>query len=274
MVAATPLLVDAANESTHTRISLVNAVSSDADEKPPYTEIYAVGELAFDSGSPGQDNAWLVETTQACCGDFQTAIHITGEIDFASFGKDRVAVFGSLKQIPTLEAPTLEVAAITISEYIFEVTNIVPAEQLIERPNTLELLKADQLSYFLQAIIDSGLYHEISHQEKLTIFAPIDQAFLAMGEEQLQNLFSEDRRQELREMVLRHIAPDSIACKQLFRETSIAMLSDEVIQVAAENGKLRIGDSRVLWKNMRSDRGFVHIVADFLPASGTMELPH
>ena len=261
------------------RLSLSHLYQDSALRESPQANerenFHSIGILKEITDTKRTDDYWLIESSSACCIFFEVAIRVIGLSEETIPQEPRVALFGSFETIdPSQSKPASPPdRSLIIDDRRIVVERIVPAEQLIERDNIVALMDSDSLKYYSRAIKEAGLYEMLSEQNNLTFFPPIDQAFEALGQDELDSLFSIDNREALRSLVLRHAVAKRFSSEDLYSEDSITNLNQESFAVTAINGRLRIAESRTLWEDIRGSNGSAHIINQILRPQHSLEAP-
>ena len=124
---------------------------------------------------------------------------------------------------------------------------------------SLELVRNQQeLSTLAQAVQNAGMDDVLRGDVSLTLFAPTDDAFAALGEATLEQLTRNPT--QLAEILRLHIVPGEKGASELEQTASVTSLTNTTLTVDARNGDLRVGGAKVTQPDLRTDNGVVHLI--------------
>ena len=184
-----------------------------------------------------------------------------------------IMVSGKLAQSETqLEYPNFRFGMAMMStihnEFIIQPESVMSYDRVAQLPLVTEKLKSDNLSLFCQALEKTGLWQTLQEEGPFTVFAPVDQAVQNLNEE----LFSDAPRKSLKRLLSYHIVPGKYFSKDLMELNSLKTISGYELKIELEYGKLKIDQSRLLFKDVEARNGVIHFIfptlvpADFKPA--------
>lgn len=113
------------------------------------------------------------------------------------------------------------------------------------------------LSRFLEAVEAAGIDPTDSQTGPVTVVAPTDDAFEALGPEALEALFGEPDR--LAELISRHVIHGRQSMTRLARLPAVTAIDGDHLLVAAEEG-LAIEGARVTLGDVRCQDGILHTI--------------
>jgi hypothetical protein len=163
-----------------------------------------------------------------------------------------------------------ETTGITVPNFPFgrAMLSTVNADFLI-RPNTvMSYDRTDQLpllteqfhgsntGLFVTRLQETGLWDDLGEEGPFTVLVPVDQAIEALGEE----FFAGMPVEEVVRVLAGHIVPGRLLTGELMELDAIEALNGETLDVEVVNGKLRIGGSRLLFKNKEAKNGVIHYI--------------
>ena len=111
------------------------------------------------------------------------------------------------------------------------------------------------------AIEQAELVEVLSQAEAITIFAPSDEAFVALDSEVLGQLMQNENRQQLAEVLSYHVVPEIVTAEDLRSRESLTTLSGEDLSITLdENDNPFINEQRVLEADVPIVNGIIHVI--------------
>ena len=131
-----------------------------------------------------------------------------------------------------------------------------------ERTVQQSLEQRDSFRTTAAALRATGLDKRMAEEhEYVTMFAPNDAAWEAsFTTEEVESLFEEARRDELRELMELHIVPGWHTLSQLATQRQARTLRGEPLAVTHAGGHVRVRDSTVVAADQASSNGVVHVL--------------
>lgn len=102
-----------------------------------------------------------------------------------------------------------------------------------------------------------GLGAALAAPGPVTLLAPTNDAFAALPAGQLDELLKPENKAAATALVNRHIVPGALSQEEIKRRRSLTAQSGETLPVRLVNGRLRIGDARVVGKDVKASNGIV-----------------
>jgi uncharacterized surface protein with fasciclin (FAS1) repeats len=100
---------------------------------------------------------------------------------------------------------------------------------------------------------------ELPKNERVTIFAPTDEAFAALPEATVRDLVSPEHRETLRAILTYHVAVPALTSADILSRRSIPTLNGQRLAINA-TGPISIGGSEFVAMDVPFDGGLVHVV--------------
>jgi uncharacterized surface protein with fasciclin (FAS1) repeats len=141
-------------------------------------------------------------------------------------------------------------------KFIIEPETIMSYDRVAQLPLVTDQLSTDKLTSFTQALKQTGLWQTLQSDGPFTVFAPVDLAFQDLDEQ----LFLDENRDQLKQWLSYHIIPEKLFSRDLMERDSLRSIHGRDLTVEMENGKLRIGQSRLLFKDKEARNGVIHFV--------------
>ncbi|WP_299708386.1 fasciclin domain-containing protein [uncultured Pontibacter sp.] len=132
-----------------------------------------------------------------------------------------------------------------------------------ERYDVMELArKSPNLSTFVKLIEQAQLEDDIQRVERLTLFAPTNEAFAKLPKAELENLLLGDNYAALSRMVQNHIVSSDLASTQLQNNDRIRITDTSYIMLDSDNnlGTTRIGGAQILRSDIEASNGRIHVI--------------
>jgi uncharacterized surface protein with fasciclin (FAS1) repeats len=124
--------------------------------------------------------------------------------------------------------------------------------------------EAGQFTTFLAAVEAAGLTDELSGGQ-ITVLAPTDAAFEALGEDAVNALLADPAR--LVDVLQGHVLPSPQDTELIAIFNNVLAVNGASWDVTADDAGLRIGPATVVVADLAADNGFLHgIDAVLLPA--------
>ena len=210
----------------------------------------------------------LLEPMMACCLADAIAMGVRVKSPTPDLPPDEawVYAFGVLDPLdPPRPVPAFRVGAILFNAvsrtHQFLADEVVGYESLL--PSLLEKIPADRCSFFLELLTLSGFEETIRADGPFTVLAPVDAAFGRWTKEQRDEARSDPELAH--EIVSACILPGRHTTPKLHEREDplIAPLDTSVhthLTVVSVNGRIEIGNARVLFGDMLCRNGVLHLV--------------
>lgn len=148
----------------------------------------------------------------------------------------------------------------------------VPAEPVREGYILTEIIKAQpQLSTFDALLNEAGLGEALAGGSPYTVFAPTNDAFVAMGDE--LNTVRADQ-ETLRAFLQNHIVAGETDAATIAGMAELDALSGEVITIRTEGDAIWLNDTAsVLVGDAKANNGVIHIIGGTLKSTALAQAP-
>lgn len=121
-----------------------------------------------------------------------------------------------------------------------------------------QIVAADGRFSTLARLVEAqGLGASLAAPGPVTLLAPTNEAFAALPAGKLDELLKPENKAAATALVSRHIVPGALGQEEIKRRRSLAAQSGESLPVRLVNGRLRIGDARVVGKDVKASNGVV-----------------
>ncbi|MFO7695666.1 MAG: fasciclin domain-containing protein [Anaerolineae bacterium] len=115
----------------------------------------------------------------------------------------------------------------------------------------------------LLAIGQAGLAEQLSEIDGITIFAPIDQAFVRLASESPYKYNADVTG--IRELLLSHVVKGRVTFADLRTLKRLETMRGNIIEISCDPDVVRIGGSQVLVADIVANNGIIHIIDRVLP---------
>lgn len=116
----------------------------------------------------------------------------------------------------------------------------------------------EQFSSFSQALQNSGLASSLKNQGPYTVFAPTNEAFDALPDQQRQQLTNTQNKQKLRNVLTYHVVEGEINVSDLQNKSNLTTMQGETIKVSQQGENLMVGNAQIVEEDIQAGNGVVH----------------
>jgi uncharacterized surface protein with fasciclin (FAS1) repeats len=138
-------------------------------------------------------------------------------------------------------------------------TVLSPPEEPIEISSIVDVLRLDgRFDTLLAALEATGLDVALAGPGPLTLFAPTDEAFAALGQETIEALLADP--DALTDILLYHVADREFDALGLLIRRHVKTLQGDTVEVRIRRGRLFVDDAKVLSPNVDAPNGVIHAI--------------
>lgn len=117
----------------------------------------------------------------------------------------------------------------------------------------------EQLSTLVDAVTAADLDEVLAGEEVLTVFAPTNEAFSAISEDQLSSLL-EDQNAMI-QIVGYHVLPGRFTSEELLSvNTATSLQSGELTFAVDDNGNITVNGANIVSADITASNGVVHLI--------------
>ncbi|KAM0267470.1 hypothetical protein ACHAQH_010104 [Verticillium albo-atrum] len=167
---------------------------------------------------------------------------------------DSVVFYSALKTESTVTQADLEFAGGVI--HIIDRVLAIPA-------NVADTATAANLTSLVEAVTKANLAETLTQAESITVFAPNNEAFAALGS--LDDISEED----LAAVLQYHVIAGTVAYSSTLSEGSVETLSGETVDISIRDGNVYVNDAQVVLADVLISNGVVHVIDSVLTPSET-----
>ena len=100
------------------------------------------------------------------------------------------------------------------------------------------------------------------------MFAPTNEAFAALGDEQLRELLQPENRDQLKSILTYHVVPGELTADKLEDGQKLETVQGDSLAVSISGGTVKIDDATVVRPDVDASNGVVHVIDGVLTPSG------
>lgn len=132
-----------------------------------------------------------------------------------------------------------------------------PAEEVADTNTVIGRLQADgRFTMLISALKQTGVDQEL--QGNVTLFAPTDEAFEQLSEQDAMALMSDSSR--LSELLRHHVVERAITSSDVMESTEVETMAGDSITVQSDNGMVTVEGASVVQADLSAGGSVVHAV--------------
>lgn len=116
------------------------------------------------------------------------------------------------------------------------------------------------LSSLAAALDAAGLVDILRGEGPFTVLAPSDEAFARLPAGALEQLLAPERREALADLLLGHVVPGRLTAIDALAAGRATTLAGTQLELGLSDGRLRVGEARVLVNDLAGRNGLVHVI--------------
>jgi len=110
---------------------------------------------------------------------------------------------------------------------------------------------------FLQALEAAGLQDTLKVGGPYTVLAPVDDAFVKLPKDELENLFRTDNRHSLRAVLMNLIIPEKLFSADLKQRDAIKSVNGAGLRIESRGPGLWINEAQVVTPDREASNGVI-----------------
>lgn len=118
--------------------------------------------------------------------------------------------------------------------------------------------EAGMFSTLLAAATEAGLAETLATGGPFTVFAPTDEAFVAIPEADLNALLAD--KEALTRVLLYHVVEGTVTAEQVVELDAAGTLAGDDVSVMVHGGSVMIDDATVVTADVRASNGVIHVI--------------
>ncbi len=251
---------------TYTQADLNQISRRDIPEEEDYADkqVVVTGLLKYSADLDAMNHVAVVRPYSVCCAADAFLVGIRTEGRGNPELEDQwVNVYGTVVPVETeLALPKLRHGAIRYASvsktYVLRPDSIMPYVRPRPVEDIMARLAGDRYTIFLRLAEAAGLARDIAGYEMVTVLVPVDQAFDALPEGEVERLLANPNA--LKEFVGNHVLVGLLMESDLNKLSSAETITGKDLTLTLVNGKLRVENSRFLFMNTEACNGVVHAI--------------
>ena len=117
---------------------------------------------------------------------------------------------------------------------------------------------AGSFETLLQAATAADLVAVLKSEGPFTVFAPTDEAFAKIPEDQLNALLQDT--DALRQVLLYHVVPGKVESSQVVDLDRAETAAGQQVDIQVENGTVKVDDANVVATDIEATNGVIHVI--------------
>ena len=151
------------------------------------------------------------------------------------------------------------------------------ATAMTEQPESTQQAEQDvvvlapserSLSTLVKAVTAAELVDTLKAEGPYTVFAPTNEAFAALGNEQLKELLQHENRDQLKSILTYHVVPGELTADKLEDGQKLETVQGDSLTVSISGGTVKIDDATVVRPDVDASNGVVHVIDGVLTPPG------
>ena len=115
------------------------------------------------------------------------------------------------------------------------------------------------LKTLVTAIDAADLTETLMNGGPYTIFAPTDEAFAALPEGTLENLFKPENKSDLAAILTYHVVPEKVMAYEVFKLRSAPTVNGQEISITNDD-RIKVEDANVTQFDILAKNGVIHLI--------------
>lgn len=136
-------------------------------------------------------------------------------------------------------------------------------QMMAAKPKNIgEIAMADEenFSTLVTALQAAELVGAVTGEEQLTVFAPTNAAFDAVGKDAIADLLKPENKEKLSKILQFHVVKGSVRSSDLQDGQEVETLQGGKLKVSIKDGKVMIGDATVVTADVAASNGTIHVI--------------
>jgi len=117
---------------------------------------------------------------------------------------------------------------------------------------------AGQFTTLVTAVKAAGLVDVLKSDGPFTVFAPTDEAFAKIPEQQLQALLKD--QEALKAVLTYHVVPGKVMAADVVELNSADTVQGEPVRIAVKDGTVMINNAKVIKTDIDCTNGVIHVI--------------
>ncbi|MCS7243072.1 MAG: fasciclin domain-containing protein [Candidatus Caldatribacterium sp.] len=127
------------------------------------------------------------------------------------------------------------------------------------KPNIIEVAKtATNFTTLLKALETAGLVNVLKSEGPFTVFAPIDEAFAKIPEEELKALLED--KEKLKAVLTYHVVAGKVLLKDMKDGLQLKTLQGNPVIFYVRGDTIRVNEAKIIATDIEAKNGVIHII--------------
>jgi len=118
-------------------------------------------------------------------------------------------------------------------------------------------VEAGSFSTLVTAIQEAGLVDTLKGEGPFTVFAPTDEAFAKIPEDQLNALLAD--KEQLTRVLTYHVVPGKVMASEVAGMDSATTVEGSAINIASADG-VKVNNANVIKTDIETSNGVIHVI--------------
>ncbi|MBW4550306.1 MAG: fasciclin domain-containing protein [Aphanocapsa sp. GSE-SYN-MK-11-07L] len=140
-------------------------------------------------------------------------------------------------------------------------TTIVSEKAQMAKSGTIVDITASNSSFktLVAAIQAAGLAEVLSGKGPFTVFAPTDDAFIALPPGTLEELLKPENKEKLQKILTYHVVSGDIKSKTL-KSGEVKTVEGSSVNIQIKDEKAMVNDANVIKTDIKASNGVIHVI--------------
>lgn len=117
---------------------------------------------------------------------------------------------------------------------------------------------AGNFQTLVSAVEEAGLVDTLKGEGPFTVFAPTDEAFAKIPQEQLESLLA--NKTQLTAVLTYHVVAGKVMSTDLTDDMAVATVQGENVTINLDEGSVMVNDAKVVQADIECSNGVVHAI--------------
>ncbi|MDJ0893035.1 MAG: fasciclin domain-containing protein [Gammaproteobacteria bacterium] len=119
-------------------------------------------------------------------------------------------------------------------------------------------IAAGSFTTLVEAVKAAGLVDTLRGEGPFTVFAPTDEAFSKVPQDQLNALLQD--KEKLTSVLTYHVAPGKLPARDVVNRKAVKTVQGQSLTVRADDTGVRIDDAKVTKTDIIASNGVIHVI--------------
>jgi uncharacterized surface protein with fasciclin (FAS1) repeats len=119
-------------------------------------------------------------------------------------------------------------------------------------------ISAGSFSTLVTAVQAAGLVETLSGEGPFTVFAPTDEAFAQIPEDQLSALLAD--KEALTSVLTYHVVAGKVLAEDVVKLSSAETVNGQSVDIKVEDGKVYVDGAQVVSTDIMATNGVIHVI--------------